>query len=377
MSVFQGLGRASRVALFATLGCSSVSAQSTPGAVPSVGGGEGGRMEYFFHRPDVQYGSSAAWGPLGLFGNRGLSILQFEDVDRDLRTIDWGAGFDATWDALARPGAAVARSGGWRAFLHREFVPSDWEVWTWAWAPNYSGHLLAGGISYRQLTEWFDHRGVRHPRLAAGVWYYATMVVNEAIENRAGPPGPSGAVADMYFFDPAGMLLFSFDGVARFFAETLQAADWSPQVGLTPEAVVLNHGQMIAYKVPLGVVDRARLLILIGQGSSVGVSVALDDEYGVGATLGFSAKERFVDPVTGAESITPRQGGGLYVDRNGSLLASLVVTGRERVEANVYPGVLPGWFGRIGAWGGIHRDEGLSFGLSTRRTLGLGFGFGG
>lgn len=333
-------------------------------------------MEYFFHRPDVDYGSAATWGPLGLMGNRGLSILQFEDVDRDLTALPWRLGFEATWDALSDPGGAVARAGGWRAFLDREFVPSDWEFWTWAWAPNYSGHLLAGGISFRQLAEWFDAEGVAHPWLAAGVWYYATMTLNEAIENRAGPPGPAGAVADMYLFDPAGMILFGIDGVARFFAETLQAADWSPQVGLTPEAVVLNHGQMMAYKVPLMFVDRVRLLLLIGQGSSVGASVAAEGGYSVGAAIGFAAKERFVDPVTGAERITPRYGGGLYLDRNGSLLASVALTGRERLEANVYPGVMPGWLGRLGVWGGLTRGAGPSFGLSTSRTLGLGFGLG-
>ncbi len=359
-----------------SLGSSALPAQPAPGVRDSVGPADVLQREYFFHRPDIDYGSAAAWGPLGLLGNRGLSTMQFEGVDRELSSIPWGVGFESTMDALLHPLAAIERFGGWGRFLRTEFVPSDWEVWTWAWAPNYSGHLLAGGISHRQLTEWFDHQGAPYPWLVAGVSYYATMLVNESIENRRGLPGPSGAVADLYFFDPAGMLLFSFDGVARFFAQTLQAADWSPQVSVTPTLTVLNHSQVIAYKVPLPLVDRVRLLFLIGQGSSTGVAVMVDDDYSIGGAVGFSARERFIDPVTGAESITPQKGGGLFLDRNGSLLASLVITGAERVEANVFPGTLPGWFGQLGWWAGLDSTGSPTLGVSTRRTYGLGFGLG-
>lgn len=332
-------------------------------------------MEYFFHRPDIEYGSAAVWGPLGLVANRGLSLLQYEGVTRDLAVLPWGPGLDATLDALARPGDAIRRYGGWGRFLRKEFLPADLDVWEWAWAPNYTGHLLAGGISYRQLWEWFDAHGMAHSRVTAAVFYYATMMVNESLENGDGPPGNSSTVADLYFWDPAGMVLFSFDPVARFFAETLQAADWSPQASVSPGLRVLNNDQTMAYKVPLPFVRSVRLLVLTSHGGSAGLSVRLDGGYNLGATLGFNARDRIVDPRSGTERVEVQRGGGLFLDREGSLLASLTVSGAERIQANVFPGVLPGWLGRIGVWGGLDSRRRPSLGIATTRTLGLGFGF--
>jgi len=70
-------------------------------------------------------------------------------------------------------------------------------------------------------------------------------------------------------------------------------------------------------------------------------------------------------------------GSGLFLDRNGSLLASLTLSGAERMEANLYPGVLPGVLGELGVWVVLDADGRPTVGLSTRRTLGLGFGVGG
>ena len=68
---------------------------------------------------------------------------------------------------------------------------------------------------------------------------------------------------------------------------------------------------------------------------------------------------------------------GLFIDRNGSLLATLHLTEvRHRLlRVNVYPGVLPGLARKFGAWAILSRDMKLSLGI-THQWLGAGLGVG-
>lgn len=70
--------------------------------------------------------------------------------------------------------------------------------------------------------------------------------------------------------------------------------------------------------------------------------------------------------------------GGVFWDRNGSLLASLMVSERTEdfIALNVYPGVLPGVGRDLGVWAAASRDGSVRFGLAHRRALGLGMGIG-
>lgn len=348
-------------------------------AVPTESGPAQDRESpgYFFHRPDVDYGSASVWGPLGVVANRGFSNVVYSSRTRRLTDIPWRSGARAVWESYTDPGAAIARSGGWGEVLRREFLPYGWKVWEWAWAANYTGHIVAGGITYRQLGEWYRAHGAPFPRLLAATTSYASIVINEIVETPSGE-GNGAIVTDLLFFDPLGMLLFEIDGVARFFSETLQAADWSPQASLTiPGGLLLNNAQIMAYKIPLPVVgERIRGLVMVGLGGTSGVAVDLDGRHDLGVSWGFYASNRNLDGPKLVERITAHAGGALTLDRDGSLLASLTYQnkGSRRVELNVYPGVLPGILGELGIW--ISNDQlyGPFAGIALRRTAGLGLG---
>lgn len=333
---------------------------------------------FLFYRPDIRFGSAAASGPLNILFNRGLSIMHFRDVERGLPDTEWGRGWTNVRDALIHPGAAIERRGGWGAWLRDEWVPTDLQIWSWAWAPNYAGHIVAGGITYRYLDEWAAAHGVPKPRLSAAVFLWGTMLLNEVIENQHISQGSAGTVADLLIFDPLGMLVFRIDGVASFFSETLRAADWSPIVAVTlPDLRVQNVSQSMAYKVPLPFVDRLRLLFFVGQGSQTGLTYEVGGGLSVSATVGFDGTRRVLDPVTLEERIEPEPAGGLFLDRDDSLLASLVFSraAQDLLRANLYPGVLPGRLTALGLWLTVTEAHQLSLGIGTRRTLGLGFGF--
>lgn len=314
--------------------------------------------------------------PANILLNRGFSTLHFEGAERRLVDIRWRTGFASVADALARPGAAVERAGGWGTVLRREFLAGG-RVWEWAWAPNIGGHLIGGGVTWRYLAEWFDERGAPAPGVSAAAFLMATMVVNEALENQHSPVGNASTLADLLIFDPLGMLLFSVDGVARFFRDELRAADWSPQAAVSVSGRVQNVSQNLAYKVPLPLLGRTRLLVILGQMGITGLTREFDGGLSLGVGFGFDGNARFVDEATGAERIEPRLATGVFVDRDDSLLAS-VVGGPDAftlLKANVYPGVLPGRLESFGLWATLNRDGEFSFGVSSRGWLGLATGF--
>ncbi len=365
------------VCLWATLLGRQLHGQLPAGSVPPDATSATEEERGFFYRPDIDFGSHATSGPLNVLMNRGLSVMHFRGIERGLGDTNWGQGWANVRDALLHPGPAIERRGGWGAWLRREWIPTDFQIWQWAWAPNYAGHLAAGGMTYRYLEEWAAANGIPRPGVSAAAFLWGTMVLNEVIESQSQSTPSAGTVSDLLMFDPLGMLLFRIDGVARFFSKTLRAADWSPMVSLTlPDARVQNVSQSIAYKVPLPFTERLRVLLFVGQGSQTGLTYALRSGLNVGATFGFDGNKRIVDPVTQEESIEPEPTGSLFLDRDDSLLASLVFSrdAQDLMRANVYPGVLPGHLSSIGLWVTVTNEHLVSVGFGTRRTLGLGFG---
>ncbi len=214
------------------------------------------------------------------------------------------------------------------------------------------------------------------PALSAAAYLMGTMLVNEVIEHPDGTGSGSG-LADLLIFDPLGIILFRMDGLARFFQRELHAADWSPQVAVTlPSVRVQNVGQVLAYKIPLPFLERTRILLTLGQQGLGGVTYRFDSGLSLGVAGGIDGDVRIVDPKTGHESIEPRPAGGVYLDRDDSLLASVVLgyDAYNLVGVNVYPGVLPGRFASLGLWATVTQGGQFSFGLSSRSTLGLGTG---
>lgn len=325
------------------------------------------------------YGSHALISPTTLFLTKGYEIMQLHNHRRDIWAFPYGRASGAVWDAVVHPAAAVERGGGWGRWLREEVFPIAQEPSEAKWFPNYTEHLIGGGMSARLMSEWYEARGAPLPSVWAGVTVMAASYMNEVVENRGETKGSAGNVADLYVFDLGGIFLLRWDPLARFLTRTLRMSDWSPIPGLTfPEGEVHNTGQYFAYKIPLPGLERTRLLWRLGLGSQMGVTHALDEEYSLGVGFGVDTERRHVDPVTLEESIEVVGSMGIFWDRNDSLLASLMLSQRleSMMSVNVYPGVLPGAAGDLGVWATLTRDRSLRFGLVHRRTLGLGAGLG-
>lgn len=332
---------------------------------------ESERAEYLFYR-GRPYGTDAYTGPLDPILNKGFAVAQFNNRDRFIFEYDYATRH--VWRSLTEIDSNVERFGGWEKLLREEVFPLSFDWREWKWAPNYVGHLLEGGMTYRRLAEWNRAHGVPLPRLTAAVIKMGADVINEMYAHPGFEHGTAATATDLLFFDPLGIVLFTQDGFARFFSERLKGNIWSSQAALTPGGELVNNGNNLILKLPLSPIPSTSIFVRGGLAFTPGLTFHRDD--GLDVSVGFGAEGRIqqLDPDTGEETPELALGGGVYLDRDGSLLASFLASEVEhrRLVLNVYPGVIPVLGGRFGAWILLREGGALRFGVSARGALGLG-----
>ena len=321
------------------------------------------------------FGTDEYAGPFDVILNKGYPTAAWLGRSRDI--FDFPYGWKSVWASVSRPLEGIERFGGWSLFLRQQVFPLTAGVQDFKWYPNYFGHLMEGGIVYRRISEWYEAAGVPYPQLAGALTTYATAVINEAYEapNEELPKGST--VADLLLFDPLSILLFTNDGVARFFAEDLRATVWPQQGSLRiDDGWVINNGEHLIFKLPLPWMDRTRFFYKGGLGIQLGLTRRLSNGLDVTAAFGRDALRQNVDPVTGRETVDLQLSAGLFVDRDNSLLWSIYWSefADRRLAVNVYPGVFDLGRFKVGFWGVLEQDGGINLGLSARQTMGLGLG---
>jgi len=324
-------------------------------------------------------GSDMYVGPFDVVLNKGFNFAQAENRTRRIFESEYSTRH--VWESLAHPLQSIQNSGGWGEFFETQILPV--QAWNWiksgfrweevdnmTWYPNYMGHFVEGGITSRRLAEKLRAQGVPYASTLAGVTTMATAVANEMYTHQGLDRGTGGTVADLYVFDLGGVLVFSLDPVARFFAETLRPG----QASLTaPDLELANNANNLVFKFGLPFTDRASLFWRTGIGSHLGVTAHLRGGYDVSVGFGADASRQNIDPVTGKESVDIRLSSSAYLDRGGSVLASIhwSEVDHRLVALNVYPGVLHPDFG---AWINVDQDGAFQLGLTHRLALGLGLG---
>lgn len=250
------------------------------------------------------------------------------------------------------------------------------------WVPNYFGHILGEGLVYRYLLEWFRCHGYRRPTLLAILTLNVGVLLNEAVENGAFRGATVDPIADVYVFNPLSILLFSSEAASRVLSGGLGLVYWPRQAAYDPRSrTMANLGYRTAVRVyfgswPVGVFASYGVQGLLGVTYRLGRGMQL----GMGAGLG--ARE-LVDIESPGDSrtvtATLAPAGGVFLDREGSLLVSLVITRHNADQAtlNVYPGLLrwrsvrPGfsaaWSAADGVKLGVHLP-GVPVGLGVRST---------
>lgn len=337
---------------------------------------------YFFgDRP----GSDQYVGPFDVILNKGFNLAQAVNRDRAIFSADYG--FAHVRNSILHPVRSIRSTGGWGSWLKEQVLPIQAVAWIrsgfdWGaadnmtWYPNYFGHFIEGGITHRRLAEKLRSRGVPAPTAIAAITTMGSAMLNEAYTHPTLVQGTGGTVADLYLFDLGGVIAFSFDPVARFFSQTLHADVWPSQAALSlPGAELVNNANNLIFKIPIPFVDRASFFVRTAVGSHVGATLHLDDGLDLSLGIGADTERQKIDPVTGSETVDIRLSSSLYLDRGGSVLASLYWSQVDQrlLSVNVYPGVLHRDFG---AWAVIEQDGSVRVGLSHRLALGLGLGAG-
>ena len=369
-SPLRGLGILTTVALAVLMPGSPCSAQDkaeAPASQPPPS--EPSRKTYFFYKGQ-DYGSESQFNPLTSFITWSYDTLQVPESFNDFDLAEhWQT---VRWD-LQHPNNAVQSQGGWNAFVNRQIFP--YKGGRADWIPNYSLHLLGGGMVYRKNAEWFDAHGVPFPRLTAALVCTAAELFQEAVEKTS--TKPDDEIADVYLFRPLGMLLFNWDRFARFAADDLHLVEWNGQPIYEPDysrpdgtrGRITNVSQNFVIRPVIGRPDAPRAFVYFGLTTLVGLSHSLTRSdsfsWGFGASI-----QKAQDPTITHFSA------GLFYDRNDSLLASVIFNGTDdlKVRLNIYPGIVgTGKWWSPGLYVGVGSQGRLSAGV-TLRIFPVGFG---
>lgn len=335
------------------------------------------KERYFFFGYD--YGSQTLYGPLYVFLNRGYDVLQIRPGTRSIFDQPYGADGANVARNIVNPFPAIA-DDGWGKFLREEIFPLSYTSDTARWAPNYSLHLLGGGMEYRALWEWYDDWNVPLPALFSAATLMAAAFVNETLENKGVRGYNTDAIADIYFFDLGGILLFSFDGVAKFFSRDLILSDWSLQPAFTaPHFDLYNAGNYFALKWPLPFYPPLRLFGYTGLGGWAGLSYQFPSRYSITVAAG-ERSYRLENPSTSIvyNVVHFAPSAAIFVDRNESLLASLHVSNLEDyfIQFNLYPNAFFTMDPGIGLFAIVSKSGHVVVGLNLTRSFGVGAGYG-
>jgi membrane-associated phospholipid phosphatase len=324
----------------------------------------------------LPYGSERQFNPVSQFVNEGFDLLRMDDSDRRLAQQPFRVTArnirNSIWQA-----PSIIDEYGWSTWASHELLPLTLKSGGGGqWVPNYQFHLLGSGMVSARLTEWFEQHDVSHP----GAWSFATMMsahlLNEMTERAA--PRSIDALTDLLVFDPAGFFLFRAERVQRLFSGPMQLTNWSMQPTLNqPNGTIENVGQEYVLRVRLPRSTRWRGLYMFGVSTLFGVSRDIGDgralSFGVGAD---AVQTSVIDAATDQRTVTLSPNAGIFFDRNGSLLASLLVRGGNDTYAtvNIYPGALGLRHMPVGVWGAALRGGGARVGLSAPFGLGIGYG---
>lgn len=316
------------------------------------------RPHRFYHERD--YGSDSQFTPIASFINYTFDTLQIPR-SFSMRNFDDHLG-TVTYDLL-NPITAINKSGGFKDFMNHQIFPVDTsdldasrEI-----LPNYTLHLLGGGMVYRKNVEWFESHGYSHPRAYSIAFCVTAEFIQEVIEKKSTPRDDE--VADFWIFRPAGMLLFEWEPFARYADEKLNLMEWPYQpVYNTSGRGLSNVGENFAVRPRFFGMSDNRPFIFFGMNTLFGMSHRINETDSVSWGMGQAVYK------ASRHDVRMRQSWGVFYDRNDSLLMSAIFRGTENLAArvNVYPGVLSVGAWKPGAFVGIGDDGGYTLGLAVR-----------
>jgi hypothetical protein len=324
---------------------------------------------------DLPYGSDTQFNPWAVLLNHGFDQLR-TSPRRDFTMFPYGASFSAVLRSVVRPDKSIRRYGvsNW---LRDEVFPLTLKSnGGGQWYPNYTLHLFGSGVTYVRLIDWYRDNGVEsHPELAAGLTHFAYHLLVEANEN--GPTADRGvdALTDLLVFDVASIVVWNQDWTRRLFSGSVEVTDWYGQISLgEPGRTIENASSMVVVRAPLPLTRDWKVMVTHGLVFLVGLSRRVGSDGWVTVGGGWDAPANpVIDPNTGKKTATLEPNGGLFIDRGGSLLLSLITRSGSNngPTLNIYPGVIGRGAWSPGLWIQQNRGGGFRFGISSRFGVGL------
>lgn len=328
----------------------------------------------FYH--GLRYGSEAQFNPLTEVLNEGFDMFRTDNHPRKLGDFPFQRASANVLRSLIHPDSAF-RAFGWNNTLKDELLPLSWGVSGGPqWLANYSCHFLGSGMVSARMVEWYEQQGVPHPVAMSAITMFTAHFTNEIVEDGGAETRnhPLDAVVDIYLFDVAGFLMFRNERVQKLFSEKLELTNWQGQATITArDGTLENTYQEFVLRVPLPKTQKLRGIIGWGPYSMAGLSYGSRDGTSVSLAGGGDIKSP-TDPETGKKDYSVKPYGGVFIDRRGSLLGSLVVKNSREVlaSANLYPGVINIRGTTFGLWGQLLNDHSWRVGIVPAFGLGVG-----
>jgi hypothetical protein len=287
--------------------------------------------------------------PLTNYVNTAFDTAQ---VSRAFSQNNYWRNHERVFHYLAHPIDSIEEDGGWDDFFRQEFASA-------AILPNLTLHLLGNSYDFRALAEWYDEHRLPFPYFWAFLTSYAGYIGNEAIEISNPQVNASDTIADLYFFNLVGNLLFMSDTVTDIVHNQWQMRNWPGQpVFDVRNHTILNASNNYVLR-PHVWGEHVRPFLYLGLQYFAGTSVALRNDTALSVGAGLAA----VDPFAKNVLDTVQPSGGMFWDDHDRLLASVIFNGTDEslVRFNFYPDLFPDLLDSV---------------LFPDRTLDLGFFFG-
>ncbi len=314
---------------------------------------------YFYKGYD--YGNQAIYHPLYVLLSGGFDMIQVGDK-RDIKNFPYKTASTNIWRNLSNPFKPINNYGWWN-FIKDQVLPLSLNKKNAQFFPNYSLHLIGGGMEYAALKEWFEYNNYSGAGWLSAATVMAYHLVNEIAENGNYIGEDVDPIADIYIFDIGGILLFTSESVKRFFAEDLNLADWSQQPSFSIRNGELhNNGQFFSIRWKFPFLDSWYAFYYFGTNGVGGLSYKFKDGSGISVGFGLRASDLILlDEKTNKKTLGLVGNLGVFYDKNNSLLASLSVTIKTdyMVNLNIYPGIIkfdnvsPGIWGAYGQNGNV------------------------
>ncbi len=322
------------------------------------------------------YGNQSIYNPLTVILNRGWDVVQCQLNRRQIFKIDYYPAAKNVLENWKNPIENISQTG-WKTFLSQEIFPLDFSKHGARWAPNYSLHLLGGGVSYKMLSEWFDYQEVPLPRVNSAIVILFCAFVNETLENKNLGKN-TDAIADFYFFDIPAIFLFNIKKVNYFLTKYFHLADWSTMPSFVfPSGELHNNGQYFAAKLKIPFTKNLYLFNYFGLSYLGGFSYEFSDNTAISVAAG-AKTSRLVSLKNDFRQNTLDLGfsAGIFYDKNNSLLASFVISDVEDYfcQLSIFPSLVSFRGFSPGFWVVLNRKIEFSVGVSAKFPLGIGVG---